>query len=217
MRPRPLLPLVLAALAASPARARPESGPGDDGLLLALRAGWALPIGDVTPGAPLEDVADGKLPLGIEVGYRFGRHLRATLYVGFAPLALAQPCPAGASCSGYDGRFGVGVQVHLAPRSRLDPWLGAGFGVEHLRAEGPLPGGGETLTRSWLGLEVPLEAGLDVRLSPTLGLGPFAAVSIARFTSATSGRPGGPSTNEGIEDRATHGWAQAGLRMTVKL
>jgi hypothetical protein len=59
MRGRPLL--LLALLAAVPAAARAAGAPpaaDDDGILFGVRGGWALPSGDIAPGAPLKDLAD---------------------------------------------------------------------------------------------------------------------------------------------------------------
>jgi hypothetical protein len=215
MRARPLVLLALLA-AAAPAGAQPA--PDDEGLLVGVRAGWGVPYGDTTPDAPLEDLADGKLPLGLEIGHRFGRHVRGAFYLEFAPASLAIACPEDASCRGFDVRFGLAFELHLAPRSWLDPWLGLGFGMEHLQAETPPPGSAaDAWEMSWFGLEVPIEAGLDFAISPSLTLGPYVSVTIAQFTSTSSRPPGGPTTSGGIDERATHGWVQAGLRGTLKL
>lgn len=219
MRARPLLPLAAAAAvaAALPARASAPPISEDEGLEVAVRAGWALPVGDTEPGSSLGDLADAKLPLAFEVGYRFDRRFAGALYLEFAPVSLDPSCAPGDECSAWAGRFGVLLRVHAAPRSRLDPWIAAGFGIEHLRAEAPVGGSAEAWALSWFGLEVPVEAGLDVRLSPALSLGPYASFTLAWFTSTSARPPGGPTTSGAIDDRATHGWAQAGLRMTLRL
>ncbi len=215
MRARSLL--LVALLSAGPARAATRGGGDDDGILFALRAGWAVPYGDLAKGEPLPDLVDAKLPLWLEVGYRFNAHFRSALYFELAPMALVD-CPAGAACSAFDVRSGVVLQLHPAPRSWLDPWIGIGFGVEHLQATAPPTHGAPTAWElSWDGLEVPVEAGLDFPLGDYLTLGPYVNGTFAQFTSASARPPGGPTTSGAVHDRATHGWLQAGLTLTLKL
>ncbi len=213
--------LLLLALLAAPAAARATGGrsaPDEDGILVGVRGGWALPAGEITPGESLKDLADAKLPLWLEVGYRFNGHVRAELYFELAPMSLANACPSGAACSAFDVRSGVALQLHPAPRSWLDPWIGLGFGVEYLQATTPVDGGGLSAWElSWYGLEVPVEAGLDLAVSDVFTLGPYASVSVSQFTSASARPPGGPTASGAIDRRATHGWGQAGLKMTLKL
>lgn len=215
------LVLLLALLAGAPAGADAASqraARDDEGILFAVRGAWAVPFGDVTPGAPLSDLADSKLPLWLEVGYRFSARFRAALYFELAPISLATACPVGAACSAFDVRSGIALQVHPAPRSWVDPWIGVGFGIEYLQATTPPAGAGTAAWElSWYGLEVPVEAGLDLAVSDVFTIGPFASISGAQFTSASSRPPGGASTSGAIDKRATHGWVEAGLRMTLKL
>ncbi len=185
--------------------------------MFGVRGAWGLPFGDVAPDAPLPDLAKTKLPLWLEVGYRFSGHVRAELYFELAPMALATPCPSGAACSAFDVRSGLALQLHPSPRSWLDPWVGLGFGIEYLQATTPPPGSLAAWELSWYGLEVPIEAGLDLAFSDVFTLGPYVSVSFAQFTSASAKPPGGATASGAIDQRATHGWGQAGLKMTLKL
>src|SRR5512142_1242849 len=181
--------LLLLALQAAPPAAGAPAAVDDDGILFGIRGGWALPSGEIAPGERLKDLADSKLPLWLEVGYRFGGHVRAQLYFELAPMTLASPCPSGAACSAFDVRSGVSLHLHPAPRSWLDPWFGFGAGIEYLQATTPIAGGGVAAWElSWYGLELPVEAGLDLAVSDVFTVGPYAAVSFAQFTSA-SARP----------------------------
>ncbi len=216
MRAHPLL-LLAALAAAAPAAAAPARRAPDDGMFFGVRGGWALPGGDVERGSPLKEFADAKLPLWVELGYRFSGYFRAGFYFELAPVRLAQTCGIGTACSSFDGRFGLTLQLHPWPRSWLDPWVGAGFGLEQLQATTPLPGEALATELSWFGLEVPVEAGFDLRVSDLFTFGPYAAVSLSQFTSDTVKPPGGASASSTIEHRATHGWAQVGLKATFKL
>ncbi len=212
--------LLLALLAGAPAAADaagPRPAPNEDGIVFGVRGGWALPFGDVVPGARLQDLAKSKLPLWLEIGYRFSGYVRAGLYFELAPMTLATPCPSGAACSAFDVRSGVALQVHPSPRSWLDPWIGVGFGVEYLQATTPPAGSLAAWELSWYGLEVPVEVGLDLAISDVFTLGPYASVSVSQFTSASAKPPGGSTVTDAIDKRGTHGWGQAGLKMTLKL
>src|SRR6266542_3985030 len=62
---------VLLAVAAAGARAEPPSAAGP---IFGVRAGLGVPYGDVARGGPrIEDLVARKAPLGLELGYRFGR------------------------------------------------------------------------------------------------------------------------------------------------
>src|SRR5512135_3882072 len=155
MRARPLLLIALLAAPVAAGAAGPRRPPDEDGILFGVRGGWGLPFGDVVPGAPLPDLVETKLPLWLEVGYRFNGLVRAELYFELAPMSLANPCPTGAACSAFDVRSGVALQLHPAPRSWLDPWIGLGLGVEYLQATAPPAGSPAAWELSWYGLEVP--------------------------------------------------------------
>ena len=222
MRAWPALLLAL-ALAAGPAAAAAASPASDaSGFLLSARVGWGVPFGDVSRDAQaVEDVVAAKVPIWLELGYRFARRVDGDLYVELAPARVAgAACGAGGACDGYDLRFGLLVHVHLAPTRAIDPWLGVGVGVETLQAEvqGPdpaAPAGGEQWT--WSGIEVPLELGVDARLSARLTLGPYVSASLAQFTSLGEQPAGGAGATGSIDRRALHGWMQAGLRATFRL
>jgi hypothetical protein len=222
----PALPLVLLALLAAPgaagaAGAQPPAPGEGSGLLFALRAGFGLPFGDVEERGPaLADVVGSKIPLGMEVGYRFDPRVRGALYFDLSPASLDPSCPADASCTGYDVRFGVVLRVHLAPAAFADPWIGVGLGIEILDAtvalEAPAAPGASELR--WMGVEVPVvEGGLDLAISDLIAVGPYASVSIGWFTSDAVKPPGGATSTGAIDDRATHGWAELGLRATLRL
>src|SRR5512133_1830622 len=202
---------LLVLLAATRASAADVPPPDDEGLVFGVRGGWSVPFGDVAPGERLADLSDRKLPLWLELGYRFNGHFRAELYFELAPVSLASACPNGAACSAFDVRSGVALQLHPAPRSFLDPWLGVGFGVEYLQATVPPGGVGPAAWQlSWYGLELPGEAGLDLALSDVFTIGPYASASFGQFTSQSAQPPGGSTKSNAIDPRGTHGWLQAG-------
>jgi hypothetical protein len=227
--PALLLSVALAAPAAATAEAAPP--PPNAGILLGVRAGYALPFGDVAsdeasspPAGPhLKDLVPGKIPLWLEVGYRFNPHFHGELFMELAPSFVASRSCAQGPCSALGISFGAEIQVHALPTKLVDPWLGVGFGVELLDATvyDPSPPQNGTPGRfemTWRGVEVPrVDGGLDIALSSRLTVGPYVTASFAQFTSFTSKPVGKNETTHAVEDRATHVWLQAGLRLRLSL
>jgi hypothetical protein len=216
MRLRRILLLVLFA---APAAARPDA-PDESGVLLGLRAGYGVPFGDVErDAAAVREVADEKLPLWLELGYRFNPRVQGAIFFELAPARVASERCTDGGCDASHVRFGVAVQLHLAPGARLDPWIGAGIGIEVLRAEIDDPGATPVRRElTWAGLELPVaEAGVDVRMSRRFSLGPYLSASFGQFTSRSERPEGGSSARDPIEDRERHGWIQAGLKATILL
>ncbi len=212
---------LLLALAAAPGTAQP---PGEDGsdFLVSARAGYGAPFGDVVrDGEAVDEIVPGKFPLWLELGYRLTPRVVGDVYVELAPARVARgACGAGRSCQAYDLRFGLLVLLRLAPGRTVDPWVGAGVGVEVLQAEvqGPdVTASPADFERRWTGIEIPLEAGVDLRLSSRLALGPYVSASVAWFTSVEEGPADGAGATGSIDDRALHGWLQAGLKATYRL
>jgi hypothetical protein len=219
MRARLLAVLALLA-AALPVRGEPPVT-ATRGLFVGLRAGVSLPYGDLQQDGPrLEDVVEATLPLGLELGYRLHRRLWTELVLDVAPgRAASDLCAEGVDCDAADFRLALAFLLRLAPGAFLDPWLGAGIGVEVLNVEGRnAAAGGVRYEWSWFGLELPfVEAGLDWAVTRRFTVGPWLSVTIARFTS-DSARPAGGETASGeIEARARHGWYSGGLKATLHL
>ena len=212
-------PALLLALVAAPAAAQPGE---DSGFLVSARAGYGAPFGEVaSDGAAVDEIVPGKLPLWLELGYRIVPRVHGDIYVELAPARVGDgACGRGGSCQAYDLRFGLLLLLRLAPGRTVDPWVGAGVGVEVLQAEvqGPDPAATSgDHERRWTGIEVPLEAGVDLRLSSRLAVGPYVSATLAWFTSVEEGPADGAGATRSIDDRALHGWLQAGLKATFGL
>ena len=222
---RACLALLLAAIAGSAAAApeqQPPEGPGETGLVVGLRAGGGVAFGTLQrDGVPVRDVVQWKVPLWLEVGYRFSGHVHGELYFEYGPGSVPSAyCTPGVTCSAADARFGLAVELHLAPARTVDPWIGVGFGVEVLNAQlsdaQPLaPAGRYEFT--WAGIELPVEAGLDLALSDRFTVGPYVSASFGQFTSISQGPVGEERESGAIDGRATHGWVQVGIKTTLKL
>ena len=200
------LTLVAAVAAATalapavPARAGEESG-----LSLGARVGYGIPLGDAMAGVSLGDVVSGQVSVQLDADWRFDRSWRLGLYAqyGFATLAAAS-CPAGATCSGQNVRFGVQTAYAFAAGDSR-PWVGAGLGVEWQAASVSQAGVDNELRL--FGLEIlNLQAGWDFRPAAGFSLGPFASFSVGQYRTVTSG-----GASESLAT-ALHGWLQLGVK-----
>ncbi len=197
-------------------------GPGDQGLILGARIGYAIPGGDLAspnfanpPGSlAMRDFVDSKIPIWLELGYRFTPIVWGTLYLELAPVNVKSAvCEGGASCDGSNVRFGLDVQFHPIPYQPIDPWLGIGIGAEWLTMKTLVDG-----DERYSGWEFPLiEGGLDFSVNPRFALGPYAALSFARFNSYRLSSGGTSSTTDIGGDERTHEWFQIGVKATIKL
>ncbi len=159
------------------------------------RVGYTSGTGIVYSGLRVNDAANGSLPIVVDLGWRFARRFYAGFYGQFAPVFVATnpiSCPAGFDCTSQDWRFGAEFDFHFVPRSRLDPYFGFGGGYEILHtsvtgpAPVPTPSGNvmgqaslSTVDRGWEFLSVTF--GLDARVNPALGVGPFVSASLNEF------------------------------------
>jgi opacity protein-like surface antigen len=207
--------LVLAAPAAAVDAPQPERGP-----IFSLRAGYGVPAGDIVRGGPaVSEVAERKFPLGFELGYRLTRRLWAQLAFELAPATPAPAlCAGGTSCSASDVRVGAEVVIRILPGARVDPWFAVGAGVEVLNAAGRSGAGPVRTQWSWAGPELPyVEAGADFAVSSWIGVGPWASLSFARYTSDSVKSDGSDEVSGPTRGRTVHRWVSAGLQATLRL
>ncbi len=238
MRARPLaLALVLALPAVAAAQYDPNRPPPpgprkhvvrDQGINLSMRLGFGVPSGDISDDVDanghkidpaLSDLIDHKIPIWLELGYRFNPSIWGGLYLELSPAKTSRSfCVTGRDCSSSDVRFGVDMQAHFAPYGNIDPWVGVGIGAEFLAAKAYDPSINDVSKFTWAGLELPLlEAGLDLALSPRATIGPYVAWSIAYYTRYGVESPGYADISGDITDHAIHTWFQIGVKGTLKL
>jgi hypothetical protein len=215
-----LLVAALLAPAAASAQAR-YYRQSDSGLVLAGRLGYGFPNGDVATGEPdvpprMSDTWSGKIPIWLELGYRFNGLVRAGLYLELAPTMVSDSaCPADVSCSAADVRVGLDVQFHFMPHQQIDPWLGLGFGAEFLTYHQSLPG--PDYDERWSGWELPMiEGGLDMPLAPRFSLGPYMALSFSQFNRRRVTQDN-VTTEFTPSGESTHSWFQVGIKGTFAL
>jgi hypothetical protein len=166
--------------------------------------GEAVASNPSPPG--INDIYGAWLPIGLEGGYRFNRHL----YVGGQYLlgrgTRGTDCaPPNVACSGDVMELLGDARVYLAPDSRVGAWLGIGGGWEV--ASFSIGAGHATYSGPVI---AHLELGLDVR-GGALAVGPYLGVSFSRFSShSLEPEPAGFTST--LDDRSTHAWVAVGIR-----
>jgi opacity protein-like surface antigen len=206
--------VVVAGSAFAQAPAPPPSdsmSASDSGISLGLRAGYGVPLGTATgvTGAPnISSSIAGTIPLWADVGYRFASnwYIGGFFQYGIGILA-SNVCATGTSCTNYDMRFGLNAHYHFMPGQMLDPWVGIGAGYEILSTT-VTPTGGTGVTSNVRGFEFGnAQVGLDWMATPSLGVGPFVAFTVAQYTDASVG-----SVSASITNKSIHEWLLFGLR-----
>jgi hypothetical protein len=184
------------------------------GFQLSLRAGAAIPLGDVARNTAMSDFTTAQFaPFIVSVGGKIIPELYLGGYFGYqlgAPAgALGDLCDrADGGCLTGSLRFGIEAQAHILPSGFVNPWVGYGFGFESLGAAES--NNGETRSQGFAGLEFArISAGLDIRINRIFGFGPFADFALGRYTTAATG-----DTSRDIDEdaRTTHGWITVGAR-----
>lgn len=190
-----------------------SDGAGDEKKFqLALRLGYALPLGDVSDGSKLSDGTSGQLPIWIDAGYLVTPNILVGVY-GQYGIVFVKDCPSGASCSGHDIRLGVQGQYHISPQQSVDPWFGLGFGYEIFGASQSANGQSADLTVK--GFEfLNLQGGADFRVGSAFSIGPFVALSLGKYSTAKVTSPFGDVDGD-IEKTAMHEWLTLGLKGTL--
>jgi opacity protein-like surface antigen len=195
------------------------------GLSLGLRAGYAIPGGNIgkreaqDQDDPLSDGVKGMIPFWLDLGFRITPHLAvgASLQYGYGLLNKdnLQGCN---DCSADVIAFGAHVYLHAAPGGGFDPWVGLGAGYEVLHINAVLDQGGQPINAavSLNGLQyVILQAGGDIATGSAITLGPFFAVSMGKYGSASTSLSIGGRTmkdSRDLQSTSWHQWVTLGLQ-----
>jgi hypothetical protein len=219
-----VVPLVAAGTAQ--AKAKPN-------LELGARTGYGVPAqgSSVGVGDTLDSEIAGQIPLWVDLGVRVRPEFFVGAYfdygVGLPGEALSLYCSQVTNsyhedgCSSRDIRLGGEMAFHFLPRAALDPWIGAGFGLEW---EGfsidahALSGVKRSISVTGNGLErLNLHFGLDYSMSKSSSIGPFITMALSEFRSRSVSCSGAckdvtlPET--AIFDKTLHEWLFVGIRV----
>lgn len=197
---------------------------GHKGFQMAFRSGVALPLGDAkdadpgdatTPGgrSELNELVGLQVPLHLDIGAKPNKHVFIGGYVslglGLASGALAKDCDRlGRDCRSLSFRLGAQIHYAIAPDERFNPWVGYGLGISRLDV------GDSGLDVGFRGFDFGrFMAGLDVRLSRTIGLGPFVDFTVGKYASRSIENNGFRDAD--IEGRSFHYWVTIGPRIVL--
>jgi hypothetical protein len=175
------------------------------GIEVGLRTGYSIPFGIADPTGNINKIAEsdlftGRIPLWLDVGYRVSPHFLVGAYVTYGVLLIngaKTGCnQSDTSCSAHDLSFGIDAHYHLLPDRRLDPWFGIGFASEALSKS--ITQSGQSTSASKTGIQFfNVQTGLDYKVAPNLGVGPFVMLSVGEYS---------------VQDAVLHEWLTIGVR-----
>jgi hypothetical protein len=117
-------------------------------------------------------------------------------------------------CLALSFRIGVQVQYHILPHEDLNPWVGYGIGLESLGIA--VAKGDEDGSVTYNGFEFArFMAGVDFRISRTVGLGPFADFSIGQYSRYRVDAPVLDDDEGSIDEKKLHEWLTIGARFVL--
>jgi hypothetical protein len=209
--------LAIALAQAQPAPSVPPALAQQTGLILSMSVGVGVALGKVDDGYRLGSGAlDGvskSLPFTLAAGYRFDPHWSADLSLTYAPIVLAGGC-AEVYASASEAHLGAALRWHRLSQRIVRPWISLGLGYEYFRYAGGCPD--VKLT----GLDLDLQVGADIHVSPSWTVGPFASARVGTYVymyaDGHDRSQAGNPTDEAISagDLALHEWFSIGLRGT---
>jgi hypothetical protein len=207
------LVVVSSALAAAQEAVSRQPGlPARVGFQAAVRTGYSIPMGkqrDV-PGADLSNYFTGQVPLFFEMGGKPNPYvfLGGYLGLGFGRAAGAvQEICGEAGCSVFGLHIGAEAQTHLLPAANTNPWIGVGIGFESARTNS------STSSVVMTGIEYArLMGGVDFRIDPVFGLGPFIDLSLGQYSQARAEASGQTIQEASIQNQGIHEWLSLGVR-----
>ena len=212
----PAQPTNESELVASKARTGPPEP--RKGFQLGMRTGYAIPMGKLadTTNGDVSNYFSGQVPFLFDIGAKVHPNLFLGGYVGFgfggAAGDLQAACDrANTQCVAASFRVGIEILANLLPAGRVNPWVGYGIGIESLAFVSS-----NDVSLSTAGPEYArFMAGVDFRLSRTVGLGPVVDYSIGQYATATL-KVNGRTVEDGeIANKAGHQWLTLGIKLTL--
>jgi len=167
------------------------------------------------------------MPLEIGIGAKvidelyFGAYLNVGVGLEGSDRRTEGRCEAGndftddVSCSALSVRLGIETRYTFTPADSMSGWLGYGLGMT-TGSQTISDAGRYSETSTARGIEwARLSGGLDFRASHGFGLGPFAMISLGRYTYQRTEINDVETFAGSIDKPAFHAWAALGLRMVV--
>jgi hypothetical protein len=198
-----------------------EAPPARSGFQMAVRTGYSLPLGQVSGDANSgqSDIFGGHVPIMVDLGGKVSDHVFVGGYLGLgfggAGNKLEPICSrSDVTCIQVSLRIGAEIQYHFSPAERTNPWIGYGIGLESTGIGANSSTGNATTTV--VGPEFArFMAGVDFRLSPGFGIGPYADITLGQYSNSATKNSIGVNQSSDITNTALHEWLTFGIRGVV--
>jgi hypothetical protein len=182
--------------------------PARTGFQLALRTGYALPMGSAASGANQSDIFGGQVPFIVDIGGKIIPNLFIGGYLGLNLGGCGNQITG--SCASASFRIGAEIIYNIIPDGLVNPWFGYGIGIESSAVSANNGNTSESLFGPEFGH---FSGGVDFRLNRVFGLGPFVDFGLGEYTSG-SVTQNGISASSSIENKALHEWLTLGAKFT---
>ena len=181
---------------------------------MALRTGYALPVGSVDDGESMDDSFSGQIPLIVDLGAKseaiFVGGYFGLGFGGTAGRLNLQCSEVQVNCSATSFRGGFEFLAYFGSGKEYNPWIGYGVGYESTRIGISGPGGDASVTLS--GPEFArFLTGVDFRLNDAFSLGLLVDFSLGEYTRVSAERPGSNQSGE-VARKTIHEWLTFGVR-----
>jgi opacity protein-like surface antigen len=119
------------------------------------------------------------------------------------------------SCSALSVHAGIEARYTFTPADSMSGWVGYGIGFTSA-SQSISDAGRYDETSTAQGIDFArISGGLDFRLKRGFGMGPFAIVSVGRYTHERTTIRNVVTFSGDIDDPATHAWISLGLRLVI--
>lgn len=173
------------------------------------RLGYGMPWGEVWDTNDLKDGVKSQIPIQLDLGLKLGQALALGVYGSYGFVQLSDDRQDSCDLSNFDCsastlRVGAQANLHAANSGNTEFWGGVTLGYTRLTYSI------ESNDTAFTGFEGGLQGGFDFLPTPNFRVGPFASLTVGRFTKWDDG------TNDGdidtFADTTFHGWFQIGIR-----
>jgi hypothetical protein len=197
-----------------------DAPPANKGFQMALRMGYAIPLGSAT-GAPNDDLSKtfgGQVPFLAELGGKITPNILIGGYLGLAiggyGSGLDAACkPSNVSCVTASLRIGAQIQYHILPAEKLNPWIGYGIGIESSGVAAKSPTNEVSVAAAGFDY-AHFTAGFDYRLNKQVGIGPVVDLSVGQYSKVVQ-KVNGQENSGDIKEKALHQWLTFGVRLVL--
>jgi len=194
---------------------------GRRGFQAAIRSGVALPFGSAKDNddvgivggrTSMSDLVGPQLALAADIGGKVNKWIFLGGYVdfglGLAAGDLSASCDAlRRDCRSFAFRLGAQIAYAIAPDERFNPWIRYGLGYSSLTV------GDDGADVTYRGFDFGrFAAGLDVRISRVVGVGPYVDFTVGKYASRRIETATDVVAGD-ISGRAFHYWLTIGPRV----